>query len=137
MGTDGVAVAAHKLVLAAACGYFRALFLGAGSRMREAADSPTTTVQLRHHESQHLAALVEALYTRSLRVGAPASRACWERCWGQRAVLHSWSAGQLPRPPPPHLTCLCGAVLPGMAVGSRQWQGVKVGGGGCPSALNT
>ena len=58
-------LAAHRVVLAAGSGYFRALFLGAGTAMREGQDG-VATIELQHHCSQQLATVVEALYTGSL-----------------------------------------------------------------------
>lgn len=91
---DGSLVAAHRLLLAAECGYFRALFLGAGAAMREASDSGAA-VQLQHASGEQLALLVEALYCRRLQVRRHGHRT------GRRAGARGCSfVLTTPAPPP-------------------------------------
>lgn len=77
---DGALLGAHRIVLAASSGFFRALFCGAGQAMREGTtvNSASSLVVELPYNQQQVSALLEILYEHNIRVGCRAvhSRAC-------------------------------------------------------------
>ena len=63
--SDGTRLPAHRLFLAAGSGYFRALFTGPGSEMRDASSGLLDYPQYTHEQLQ---ALLTVLYERRVKV---------------------------------------------------------------------
>lgn len=64
---DGAQVPCHRLALAAGCGYFRALFTGAGMLM---ADGGSEAVELHELAGEDLQVALAAVYDQRVQVSA-------------------------------------------------------------------
>jgi hypothetical protein len=69
---DNQTFEAHKIILAAASGYFRALFVGAGRHLRESFDHDTApeeqTIRLPAVSGESLRSVLEVIYEKRLNI---------------------------------------------------------------------
>ena len=71
ISSDNQIFEAHKIILAAASGYFRALFVGAGRHLRESFDkarSDTQSIRLPAVSGDSLRSVLEVLYNKDLNI---------------------------------------------------------------------
>jgi len=71
VSSDSQIFEAHKIILAAASGYFRALFVGAGRHLRESFDqarSDTQSIRLPAVSGDSLRSVLEVLYNKDLNI---------------------------------------------------------------------
>lgn len=72
VSSDSQTFEAHKIILAAASGYFRALFVGAGRHLRESFDQGTSpkeqTIRLPAVSGDSLRSVLEIIYNKQLNI---------------------------------------------------------------------